>query len=253
MIRAAISACAGNGLSFCRDRFRQRASADQPVRDRDAAVGRAVAAQAHRVRLRRGADRARMAGARADVGRLAAELAGVVPACCDGWVERSGAHRADVDGHDAGDDAADRGADDPDLCRNRRHGGTQTRAGGVAARFDRRLCRGLARLCTRCRVAAIRAGARGPARRRQRGTADRRHDLSRRRSLSILRVQAGLPDALPAAVSVLLFELDHGNERCVPARPAAGPGLSRLLLGDDAGDVRGRRDECGVDGGDWAC
>ena len=37
--------------------------------------------------------------------------------------------------------------------------------------------------------------------------------------------------------------------RRVPARPQAGPLLSRLLLGDDAGDVRGRRDERGLDGG----
>ncbi len=52
-----------------------------------------------------------------------------------GGVERTGARRADVDGDDAGDDAADRGPDDPDLCRNRRHRGAQARAGGVAARF----------------------------------------------------------------------------------------------------------------------
>ena len=87
----------------------------------------------------------------------------------------------------------------------------KARAGGVAARSDRGLCRGLARLCACGGVAAIRAGARGPARRRQRRAARRRHDLSRRRPLSILRAQAGLPDAVPAAVSVLLFELDHGD------------------------------------------
>ena len=37
--------------------------------------------------------------------------------------------------------------------------------------------------------------------------------------------------------------------RRVPARRAAGPLLPRLLLGDDAADVRGRRDERGLDGG----
>ena len=48
-------------------------------------------------------------------------------------VERAGAGRADVDGDDAGDDAADRGTDDPDLCRDRRHGGAQS-----ASRWCRR-------------------------------------------------------------------------------------------------------------------
>ena len=52
-----------------------------------------------------------------------------------GGLERSDARRADVDGDDAGDDAADGRTDDPDLCGNRRHRGPQTRAGGVTARF----------------------------------------------------------------------------------------------------------------------
>ena len=39
------------------------------------------------------------------------------------------------------------------------------------------------------------------------------------------------------------------RERRVSARVAAGHALSRLLLGDDAADVRGRRNERGVDGG----
>ena len=76
-----------------------------------------------------------------------------------------------------------------------------------------------------------------------------RRDLHGRRRLSVLRAQACLSDAMPAAVPVFLRELaDHGARR-FQARAAARPLLPRLLLGDDAGDVRGRGDERGVDGG----
>ncbi len=55
--------------------------------------------------------------------------------------------------------------------------------------------------------------------------------------------------AMPAAVSVLLRALADQPTRRVRARTAAGALLSWLLLGDDAGDVRGRRDERDLDGG----
>ena len=50
-------------------------------------------------------------------------------------------------------------------------------------------------------------------------------------------------------VPVLLHQLGDHAARRVPARPQAGPLLPRLLLGDDAGDVRGRCDERALDGG----
>ena len=49
--------------------------------------------------------------------------------------------------------------------------------------------------------------------------------------LSVLRAQAGLPDAVPAAVPVLLLELDRGTRRRVPARPAAGPAIASAAAG----------------------
>ena len=51
------------------------------------------------------------------------------------------------------------------------------------------------------------------------------------------------------AVPVLLRQLGDHAARRVPARRQAGALLPRLLLGDDAGDVRGRRDERDLDGG----
>src|SRR4051794_26317387 len=80
MIRAAVFAGAGNALWFSGDRFYPRTFAEPSVRDRSAAVDRAGAAEAHRIRLHRGVDRVRLAGAWADVRKLAAELAGPVPA-----------------------------------------------------------------------------------------------------------------------------------------------------------------------------
>ena len=75
-------------------------------------------------------------------------------------LERACARSADVGGDGARHDAADRRADDPDLCGDRRHRGAQGRAGGVAAGPDRGLCRGLARLRARRGVAAMGARAR---------------------------------------------------------------------------------------------
>src|SRR6266550_1888527 len=92
------------------------------------------------------------------------------------------------------------------------------------------------------------AGARGSTRRRQRRAPGGRHDLSRRRPLSILGAEAGLPHAVPAAVSIFLLELDHRAERRAAARPAARDDLPWLLLGDDGPDVHAWRDERGVDG-----
>ena len=62
---------------------------------------------------------------------------------------------ADVGRDGAGDDAAERGADDPHLRRNRRHRRAQGRAGRLAVRAGRRLHRGLARLCGRRDFRAI--------------------------------------------------------------------------------------------------
>ena len=159
MIRVTISACAGNGLSFCRDRFCKRSSADAPTRGRDTAVEGAVAAQAPRARLRCGAERAGLGRARADVIGRVTQLGWVVPAGRRRRHRRVSSGCADVDGDDAGDDAADCGPDDLDLCRDRRHGGAQTRTGGVATCFDRRLCRGVVWICARCGVVATRAVA----------------------------------------------------------------------------------------------
>ena len=103
----------------------------------------------------------------ADSARVAG-LGGALPAESVRRLGRAGAGGADVGGDDAGDDAADRRPDDPDLRRDRRHRGAQARARRLAAGADRRLCRGLARLCAGCGVAAVGAGARGAARRRQR-------------------------------------------------------------------------------------
>ena len=66
--------------------------------------------------------------------------------------------------------------------------------------------------------------------------------------LPVLRAQARLPHAMPEPVPVLLRQLGDHAARRVPARRQARPLLPRLLLGDDAGDVRGRRDERDLDG-----
>ena len=58
--------------------------------------------------------------------------------CCD--------HRHHVGRDDARHDAPDGGADDPDLCRDRRDRVAQGRADRVAARADRRISAGLVRL-----------------------------------------------------------------------------------------------------------
>ena len=76
-----------------------------------------------------------------------------------------------------------------------------------------------------------------------------RRRLHRRRPVPVLRPEARLRDAVSAAVPVLLRQLDRAGARRVPARLAPGPLLSRLLLGDDAADVRRRGDERGLDGG----
>ena len=67
-------------------------------------------------------------------------------------------------------------------------------------------------------------------------------------ALSILRAQARVPDAMPAAVPVFLFPLGDHAARRFQTRPEPRAVLSRLLLGDDAGDVRGRHDESHLDG-----
>ena len=69
---------------------------------------------------------ARLACARADVGGSPLNW----QALCQHWRGWRAApdlarDRADVDGDDARDDAADCGTDDPDLCRDRRHGGAK--------------------------------------------------------------------------------------------------------------------------------
>ena len=64
-------------------------------------------------------------------------------------------------------------------------------------------------------------------------------------------LKAACLSALPAAVSVLFRELDHANARRLCARAAPRSLLPRLLLGADAGHVRGRHHECALDGGPW--
>ena len=73
--------------------------------------------------------------------------------------------------------------------------------------------------------------------------------VPRRRALPVLGAEARLRHAVPAAVPLLLRQLDRRSARRVPARSAPGALLPRLLLGDDAADVRGRADERRLDGG----
>ena len=68
------------------------------------------------------------------------------------------------------------------------------------------------------------------------------------RRLSILRAQTCLSHALPESVPVLFHQLGHDARRRIPPRDKAGALLSWVLLGDDAGDVCGRGNECGLDG-----
>src|SRR5262249_178174 len=70
----------------------------------------------------------------------------------------------------------------------------------------------------------------------------------RRGSLSVFRPQDALHDLLPAPFSVSLRKLAVGIARGVRSWLAPGPSLPRLLLGDDAGDVRGWGDERRMDG-----
>ena len=86
----------------------------------------------------------------------------------------------------------------------------------LAAGYTRRV----ARLCRRRDAGAIRVHARRAARRRH-GIGERavlRRDLHRRRRLPVLRAQARLPHAMPAAVPVLLRQLGDHAARRVPAR-----------------------------------
>jgi hypothetical protein len=77
-----------------------------------------------------------------------------------------------------------------------------------------------------------------------------RHNFCLCRHLSILDAQARMSHAVPASVSGFLHELGHYARRSIQARSQARPLLCRLLLGDDAFDVRCRSDEYRLDGRD---
>jgi hypothetical protein len=71
-----------------------------------------------------------------------------------------------------------------------------------------------------------------------------------RRNLAVHRVQGSLPQKMPEPVRDPVRALDGCAGRHIPARCRAGRCLPRLLLGADAGDVRGRYDERLLDGAD---
>ena len=122
----------------------RRRTTDWPAAD---AAARAGAAEGAGDRLHRGAGRGRLDLSRAD--RWRTELRrGLLRRCAAptsaGGRDRpapAGADVCDVVRDGARHDAADRRPDDHDLCGDRRDGGGEGRAGGVAAGADRRLCR----------------------------------------------------------------------------------------------------------------
>src|SRR4051812_3769302 len=100
MILARNSARGADALSSFGVRSRTPALARPSDRARSAAIGGVVATARHCDRLRRDAERTRLACDRADVGAIAIELAGAVPAWC-GWRQRrAGGDRPHVDGDD---------------------------------------------------------------------------------------------------------------------------------------------------------
>ena len=160
--------------------------------------------------------------------------------------------RPDVGRHDARHDAAERGAHDPDLRRDRRHRRAQRRA-----QSSRRSCwppatrvvwLGFAVVATLAQFAFTRVALLDT------GMASASGLFS-----GAIFIGAGVYQfsALKHAcltqcqqpVSVLLRQLGDHAARRISARRPPGPLLPRLLLGDDAGDVRGRRDERDLDGG----
>ena len=165
---------------------------------------------------------------------------------------RSGRVRAalaDVVADGRGDDAAVGSADDPHLLRDRRYRRGKGRGGGASAGARRRLSLGLDRrrggVCRPDRrwlqaplSAMPVAGLAAPA------------ALAARRSLPVQRPQGGLPEEMPQPVLDAVRALERASVAHLPARCRAGRLVPRLLLGADAGDVRGRHHERLLDGAD---
>src|SRR5262249_38380170 len=73
-----------------------------------------------------------------------------------------------------------------------------------------------------------------------------------RRALSVQRIEAGLPRQMPQSVRDPVLALEQQAVTHLSARNGARGLVPRLLLGGDAGHVRGRRHEHFLDGADRA-